>query len=381
MKITLLIYNKNDYILTKTQHLYSLTSKTTQMPIFWPQTAYNSCMKIVFCGGGTAGHVTPNFALMEKLLGCEMHYIGTNGMEKHLVVPYLNNGTIKGYHQITAGKLKRKFTLSNLLLPFTLAKSIRQSKQHLKKLAPDVVFSKGGFVGLPVVIAAKKLKIPTIVHESDMSLGLANKISSWYATKLLTTFPCKKGQVVGAIVRQSVLEGNRNNGLKIMGFDGTKPILLVMGGSLGAGALNDAIVSNPQLADKFDIFVITGKGKQIDCDFVHQAEFVDNIADIFSACDICLTRAGSNSLVELTLANVPFVAVPLTKDSRGEQIKNAKWFAQKGCGIHLEESNLDKLAPTLLSLYENRATVTAKQRQCSYLNGTDKVVEEILKYK
>lgn len=339
-------------------------------------------MKIVFCGGGTAGHVTPNFALMEKLLGNEMHYIGTNGMEKRLVAPYLNNGTIKGYHQITAGKLKRRLALSNILLPFTLAKSIRQAKKHLKKLAPDVVFSKGGFVGLPVVIASKQLKIPTIVHESDMSLGLANKISSWYATKLLTTFPCaKKGQNVGAIVRPSILQGSRKKGLQTMGFDGQKPILLVMGGSLGAGALNDAISNNPQLANTFDIFVITGKGKQIDCNFVHQAEFVDNIADIFSAVDICLTRAGSNSLVELTLANVPFVAVPLTKGSRGEQVKNAKWFADKGCGVFLEESKLTNLATTLLTLHNNRNAIIAKQKQCAYLNGTDKVVEEILKYK
>ena len=339
-------------------------------------------MKIVFCGGGTAGHVTPNFALMEKLLGNEMHYIGTDGMEKRLVAPYLNNGTIKSYHQITAGKLKRKLTLSNLLLPFTLAKSIRQAKKHLKRLEPDVVFSKGGFVGLPVVIAAKQLKIPTIVHESDMSLGLANKISSWHATKLLTTFPCsKKGQNVGAIVRPSILQGSRQKGLQTMGFDGTKPILLVMGGSLGAGALNDAISNNPQLASTFDIFVITGKGKQIDCNFVHQVEYLSNIADVFCTVDICLTRAGSNSLVELTLANVPFVAVPLTKGSRGEQVKNAKWFADKGCGVYLEESNLTNIATTLLTLYNNRNQIVAKQKQCAYLNGTDKVVEEILKYK
>ena len=166
-----------------------------------------------------------------------------------------------------------------------------------------------------------------------------------------------------------------------MDFDGKKPILLVMGGSLGAGALNDAICNNAQLADKFDIFVITGKGKKIDCNFVHQAEFVDNIADVFSAVDICLTRAGSNSLVELTLANVPFVAVPLTKGSRGEQVKNAKWFADKGCGVYLEESKLGNLATTLLTLHNNRNAIIAKQKQCAYLNGTDKVVEEILKYK
>ena len=339
-------------------------------------------MKIVFCGGGTAGHVTPNFALMEKLQGNDMYYIGTNGMEQRLTEPYLSKGTLIGYCQITAGKLKRSFALSNLLLPFTLIKSIRQSKQHLKKLAPDVVFSKGGFVGLPVVIAAKKLKIPTIVHESDMSLGLANKISSLYATKLLTTFPCsKKGQNVGAIVRPSILQGNRQKGLQTMGFDGKKPVLLVMGGSLGAGALNDAICNNSQLANTFDIFVITGKGKQINCNFVHQVEFVDNIGDIFSATDVCLTRAGSNSLVELTLACVPFVTVPLTKGSRGEQVKNAKWFAEKGCGICVDESNLHILSTTLLTLYNNRNAVTTKQKQCTYLNGTDKVVDEILKYK
>ena len=338
-------------------------------------------MKIVFCGGGTAGHVTPNLALMEQLQGNEMYYIGTNGMEKQLTLPYLQNGTLQGYKEICAGKLKRKLALSNLALPFLLAKSIRQSRGHLKQIAPDVVFSKGGFVGLPVIIAAKQLKIPSIVHESDMSLGLANKISSWYATKLLTTFPCSKGINVGAIVRQSILQGNASNGLKTMGFDGEKPVLLVMGGSLGAGALNDAIYKNPKIANTFDIFVITGKGKQVHCEFAHQVEYTRNIADILAASDICLTRAGSNSLVELTLANVPFVAVPLKKGSRGEQIKNAKWFADKGCGLHLDETALDKLAPTLLSLYNNRQAIVAKQKRISYLNGTDKVIEEILKLK
>ena len=339
-------------------------------------------MKIVFCGGGTAGHVTPNFALMEKLHKHKLYYVGTNGIEKALTRPYVADGTLEEYREITAGKLKRSFALSNLTLPFTLAKSIKQSKKHLEEIAPDVVFSKGGFVGLPVVIAARKLKIPTIIHESDMSLGLANKISSWYATKLLTTFPCtKKGQTVGGIVRQSIMQGNRQKGLDTMGFDGKKPILLVMGGSLGAGALNNAISNQPLLATKFDIFVITGKGKKIVCDFVHQAEYVNNIADILQATDVCLTRAGSNSLVEMTLANLPFVAVPLKKGSRGEQIKNAKWFAQKGCGVYLDESNLTSLTPTLLSLYKNRQAIITKQKQCAYLNGTDKVMQEILKYK
>ncbi len=339
-------------------------------------------MKIVFCGGGTAGHVTPNFALIEKLHGNDMYYIGTSGIEKQLTKPYVDSGKLHNYYTINAGKLKRSFALSNLLLPFTLIKSVKQCKGILHEIAPDVVFSKGGYVGLPIVIAAHKLKIPTIIHESDMSLGLANKISSLYATELLTTFNCgKKGKTVGAIVRQSIVEGDRQKGLYTMKFDGKKPILLVMGGSLGAGALNQAITKAPQLANIFDIFVITGKGKQIDCDFVHQTEYVNNIADVFCATDVCLTRAGGNSLVELTLANVPFVAVPLTKGSRGEQVKNAKWFVDKGCGIFLEENNLNKLAATLLSAYNNRQAIVANQKQCAYLNGTNKVVKEILKYK
>lgn len=349
--------------------------------VIFAKNTYNNCMKIVFCGGGTAGHVTPNFALMEKLQGNDMYYVGTSGIEEQLTKPYVGNRTLCRYCTIKAGKLKRSFALSNLLLPFTLAKSIKQSKQILKDISPNVVFSKGGYVGLPVVIAAHKLKIPTIIHESDMSLGLANKISAMFATELLTTFNCsKKGKTVGAIVRQSIFAGNRQKGLATMGFDGTKPILLVMGGSLGAGVLNHAITNTPQLANLFDIFVITGKGKQIDCDFAHQAEYVDNIADIFCATDICLTRAGGNSLVELTLANVPFVAVPLTKGSRGEQVNNAKWFANNGCGIMLCENNLNKVAETLISLYQNRHAIVANQKQRAYLNGTDRVVEEILKY-
>ncbi len=338
-------------------------------------------MKIVFCGGGTAGHVTPNLAIMEQLKDHEIYYIGSNGMEQRLTQPYVENKVIREYCLITAGKLQRKITLSNLKLPFELLKSIKQCTNYLKKLQPNVVFSKGGYVGLPVIIAAHKLKIPTIVHESDMTLGLANKISTKYATQLLTTFDChKKGKTVGAIIRNSVLEGKRANGLSTMGFKGEKPLLLVMGGSLGATALNEAICKNSKLADFFDIFVITGKGKRIDCDFVKQKEYVTNIADVFAATDVCLTRAGSNSLVELTLANIPFVTVPLTKCSRGEQVKNAKWFCDNGCGFMLNEDNLEVVDGYLKTAYFNRSAIATKQKNMAFLNGTDKVVQYILRF-
>lgn len=336
-------------------------------------------MKIVFSGGGTAGHVTPNFALIEKLSDEEIYYIGSNGMEKKLTAPLLQNGKIKEYCEIPANKLQRKFTLKNLALPFQLLKSINKSKQCLKKIRPDVVFSKGGYVGLPVILAAKSLKIPSIIHESDLSLGLANKISAKCATVFLSAYPCdKRARVVGAIIRPQILHGNKQLGLQTMGFDGKKPTLLVTGGSLGASALNNAIIENKHLANSFDIFVITGKGKSIDCDFVKQAEFVDNMPDVIAAADVCLTRAGSNSLAELTLAETPFVTVPLTKCSRGEQVKNAEWFVKRGCGIMLREEDLTKdLTRAINAAYNNRNAIINKQKQLKNLYGTDETVRQI----
>lgn len=340
-------------------------------------------MKIVFCGGGTAGHVTPNLAIIDLLPNDTNYYVGTNGMEKYLTKSYLESGKITQFCEISATKLQRKFTLKNFLLPFYLINSVKQAKKHLKSIKPDLVFSKGGYVGLPVVMAAKSLKIPTIIHESDMSPGLANKICIKYADKFLAAYPChKKAKVVGAIVRKNILAGNRQKGLDTMRFDGTKPILLVLGGSLGAKALNDAICACPTLAKKFDIFVICGKGKTLQCPFVHQAEFVTNIGDVFAATTLCLTRAGSNALAELTLAEIPFVAVPLKKCSRGEQIKNAQWFAERGCGIMLDETELpNKLEQTINALFEKRNNIRKMQQQQKFLFGTEKVLEEISEYR
>ena len=340
-------------------------------------------MKIVFSGGGTAGHVTPNLALIDKLPNEQIYYIGTDGMEKDLTASYVENGKIAQYLEISAHKLQRKLTLSNLALPFRLIKSVREAKQHLLTIRPDVIFSKGGYVGLPVIIAGKKLKIPTIIHESDMSLGLANKISSHFASDFLAAFPCdKRAKVVGLIVREQIMHGDKAQGLATMGFDGSKPILLVTGGSLGAKALNDAVCNCPTLHERYDIFVITGKGKRIDCNFVSQTEYVTNMNDLFAATSVCLTRAGSNTLSELTLAQVPFVTVPLTKQSRGEQVKNAEWFTKRGCGLTLSEDNLaDKLPKAINAAYDNRCAIQTKQRAQKELYGTDKTVEEILKYK
>ncbi len=332
-------------------------------------------MKIVFTGGGTAGHVTPNIALIDKMKNCDVYYIGTNGMEKDIVKPLVEQGIVE-YCTITAHKLRRKLSLENLLLPFRLCKSVGEAKKHLKRIAPDVIFSKGGYVGLPVTIAGKQLGIPTVIHESDMSPGLANRLSAKFADVYLSAFDCdKRAQVAGVLVRD-VTHGDRQKGLAAMGLDGAKPVLLVTGGSLGAQALNDAICRCKELADRFDIFVITGKNKRIDCSYVRQTEFVSNMPDLFAAADVCLTRAGANSLAELTLARVPFVTVPLTKQSRGEQVQNAEWFVNRGCGILLHEDNLESgLCKAINAAYDNRTAIQAKQRAQKDLYGTDKVAD------
>ena len=340
-------------------------------------------MKIVFSGGGTAGHVTPNLALIDKLQSEEIYYVGTDGMEKTLTEPYVANGKIREYCLISAHKLQRKITLSNLALPFRLIKSVAQAKEHLRAIRPDVIFSKGGYVGLPVIIAGRKLGIPTIIHESDMSLGLANRICARFSSDFLAAFPCdKRAKVVGLIIRDEILHGDRKKGLATMGFNGSKPVLLVTGGSLGAKALNDAVASCPALAERYDVFVITGKGKSIDCNFVRQVEFVSNMNDLLAAASVCLTRAGSNTLAELTLAQVPFVTVPLTKQSRGEQVTNARWFCERGCGLQLSEENLaSQLLHAVNTAYDNRTAIQTKQKAMRSLYGTDCVVNEILKYK
>ncbi len=346
------------------------------------QNKYTTYMKIVFCGGGTAGHITPNLALIDLLPNEQNYYIGTNSMEKQLTLPYLQNNKIVEFCEITATKLQRKLTLKNLLIPFNLAESVKEAKYHLKRIAPNVVFSKGGYVGLPVTIAAKRLKIPVIIHESDMTVGLANKISAKFAKRFLSAYPCKQNtEVVGAIVR-NVMHGDRKAGLQTMQLDGKKPVLLVMGGSLGAKALNDAICESKNLCEIFDIFVICGKGKSLKCPFVKQAEFATNMADIYAASSVCLTRGGSTSLAELALAQVPFVTVPLTKNSRGEQVKNSKWFAQHGCGIYLNETDLnEKLFDTLKFLYNNKSSFCNKQKKLTYLYGTQTVANIIQSYK
>lgn len=334
-------------------------------------------MNIVLTGGGTAGHVTPNIALLPYLSQYgQIHYIATNGMEQRLLSPLVGN-QIAQYHTISAVKLKRSLSPQILAIPFKLHASVKQCRSILKAINADVIFGKGGYVSLPVAIAGRQLNIPTIMHESDISMGLANRIARHYCT-MISTFADTKGAThMGAIIRQQLYNGSRQRGLATMKYKGNKPILLVMGGSLGAVQLNVLISNCQRLQQQYDIFVITGKGKTIDCDNVHQASFVDNMQDIYAATTIAVTRGGANSLVELVACNIPFVAIPLTKGSRGEQVANSQYFCRQGCGI-----TLDKVTPTMLtqSIDKIQANIDTYKQCCqqTHLDATQDIAKLIV---
>lgn len=342
-------------------------------------------MKIVFTGGGTAGHVVPNMALIEELKEKnQLYYIGTDGLEKQLLKPYTTDKSVE-FFSIDAYKLVRNLTLKNFLLPFRLLKSIYQAKKILKKIRPDIVFSKGGYVALPVVVAAKSLKIKCILHESDMSLGLSNRIGAFYADKVLTTFEppenIKKAQKVGTPIRQKLYGGNRLCGLKKMGFDGSRPVVLVLGGSLGSAKLNQTVRQMRDIASNIDFFVICGKGKadnRFDGMHFRQVEYVSDMQDIFAAADICISRGGANSLCELVSLQIPFVAVPLKRNSRGEQQENARFFQQKGCGLLLDDDNVNEesLYEKIKLLLDNINRFKANQKKLNF-DGTLQIINEI----
>lgn len=302
---------------------------------------------IVFTGGGSGGHVSPNLALIAHIKKirpeADIHYIGTGGIEKKLAADKAV------FHEITARKFYRSWKKlgRTLLLPFSLIRSVLQSKKILRKICPDVVFSKGGYVGLPVVMAAKSLGIRTISHESDTSMGLANKIAMRFSDLFFSSFPIKKSGVVvsGSPLNQEIYRANAQAAREICGFDKEKKVLVVTGGSLGAIALNEFVKQNfTRLAREYAVVLICGKNKKIDIPNgknFYQIEYTDKIHHFFALADLCLTRAGSNTLCELIALGVPFICVPLGEGSRGEQRGNAKYLAGLSGGRVLEEKDLN----------------------------------------
>jgi len=347
--------------------------------------------KIVLTGGGTLGHVTPHLALIPKLLeaGYEIHYIGT---EKGMEAPKIR--AVKGvtYHAVKSGKLRRYFSWQNFTDPFRVIAGAFQSAALMGKIRPDVCFSKGGFVAVPVVFGAWVHGIPVLCHESDLTPGLANKLCKPFAKKIATTFPeCakalgEKAEMTGTPLRPELFSGSRAKGLSLLKFDGSKPVLMMMGGSSGAQAVNKALrEALPQLTATFDVAHICGKGN-IDASLegtpgYTQVEFLDaELPDALACADLVLSRAGSNALCEFQALCKPLLLVPYPKGaSRGDQILNAQSLEKRGlCRVLMQENmTADTLAKALVQTWEDREMLVAAVKKAPPADGTKRVLEMI----
>lgn len=326
--------------------------------------------KIVLTGGGTAGHVTPNIALIPKLkeMGYEIHYIGSyDGIEKKLIEDY---GI--PYYGVSTGKFRRYMDPKNFSDPFRVLKGLSEAKKILKEIKPDVIFSKGGFVSVPVVRAAGSLKIPCVIHESDLTPGLANKLCIPIATKVCCNFPetiqyikGDKAVVTGSPIREELRLGKKEEAYKLCGFDNSKPVVLVIGGSLGAMAVNQIVRDAlPRLLEDFQVVHICGKEKMdnllINKPGYKQFEYVKaELKDIFAMADVVISRAGANAICELLALRKPNLLIPLpTKASRGDQLLNAESFETQGFSMVVPEEELDEdiLVDRVHELYFQRDT-------------------------
>lgn len=347
---------------------------------------------ILFTGGGTAGHVTPNLALIEKLDQTEwnIHYIGTaDGIEKRLIEQL---GFVS-YHEIAWGKLRRYFDWKNFTDPFRVVKGYFQSKKIIRAVKPDVLFSKGGYVSVPVVAAAKG-KCPVVAHESDYTPGLANRIASRFATTVCVSFTDTvqyvkggKGVHTGTPIRPELYAGSRDRGLAFAGLTGKKPVILAVGGSLGAQALNEALrEALPLLLPDFDVIHLCGKGKTepaLKADGYVQYEYIDGeMADLLAAADVVLSRAGANAVFELLALHKPMLLVPLTaKSTRGDQLLNAEYFEKRGYAKTLLQQDVTavSLSEALHALYRERETYRAAMQNAENVDGTQPILDILMR--
>ena len=347
--------------------------------------------KIVLTGGGTAGHVTPNIALLPHLkdAGFEISYIGSyDGIEKRLISDFE-----VPYYGISTGKLRRYFDIKNFTDPFRVLKGFAEAKSTLTKIAPDVVFSKGGFVSVPVVRAAASLGIPCIIHESDMTPGLANKLCIPVASKVCCNFPetlelLPKGKAVltGSPIREELAMGSKEAGLNMCDFHNRKPVIMVIGGSLGAASVNMCVrKALPVLLEKYQIVHICGKEKVdnllLNTPGYKQFEYVkEELKDLFAIADIVISRAGANAICELLALKKPNLLIPLSaKASRGDQILNANSFKNQGFSMILDEDDMseDTLIKAVDELFANRDIYRKAMEESNLTDSIAKIMDLI----
>ncbi len=344
---------------------------------------------IVLTGGGTAGHVTPNIALIPRLteLGYRISYIGSvDGIEKRLIeelkIPY---------YGIASGKLRRYFDWKNFSDPFRVLKGYGQAKKLLKNLAPDLVFSKGGFVTVPVVIAAKHQHIPAIIHESDMTPGLANRLAIPSAAKVCCNFPetvqhlpADKALLTGSPIRQELLQGDAEKAQRFCGFTSRKPVVMIIGGSLGAASINENIRRIlPSLLPDLNVIHLCGAGK-LDPSLENTEGYVQfeyikkELADLFALADLVISRAGANAICEILALQKPNLLIPLSaRASRGDQILNARSFERQGFSMVLEEEEITgkTLSSAIRELYHRRETYIDAMKKNNTLDSITRITD------
>lgn len=337
--------------------------------------------KIVFTGGGTLGHVMPNIFLMEELKkDNKLYYIGSNSIEKDRV------GNLAEFKQIPATKLVRGKVFVNFKIPFVLMSAIFQAKKILKEIKPDIIFSKGGYVSLPVCIAGRMLKIPIIAHESDYSFGLANKIILKMCDQMCVNFEnltkkSKKIIYTGPIFSKS-FESKKRDGLNL-NLDKNKPTLLIVGGSLGSAKINDIVYSIlNDILENFNVIHITGKGNKKLNSYQNYNAFtmVDDMCCLYNNADFVIGRSGAGVTAECFYKHLPMILIPLeNKATRGDQLQNAKYYENLGVANILRENDLSptSLLDRIDYFYKNLDKYAQFYKDKEIVNGKDVILKMI----
>lgn len=342
--------------------------------------------KILFTGGGSAGHVLPAIALIEEILSdgiADVCYMGTNGIEKSI----LSEWKIP-FYEISCPKLVRGGGFSafkeNLKIPFRLKKAVADAKKGLEIFKPDVVFSKGGFVALPVVLASKKLKIPCFAHESDLSPGLTTRLTANKCVKTFTSFPetakkIKRGVYSGAPIRRAVFNSSKADARRKLGIGFHEKVLLVFGGGSGSKAINDALrKALPTLTEKYFVLHVCGKGNLVKSNVKNymQFEFVSDMGTLYACADAVVARAGAGTIFELLSLKKPSLLIPLSGATRGDQIENAHYFQSRGLCRVLSQDNLSSFFEEVTKLFTDER-LKSRLLDCEITCGNKKIIESL----
>ncbi len=342
--------------------------------------------KILFTGGGSAGHVVPNLALMEELAyegKTELCYMGTNGVEKELVSKWK-----LPFYEIECPKLIRGGGFSalknNVKIPFAFLRAVRQAEEGLRTFSPDLVFSKGGYVALPVVFACKRLGIPCFAHESDFTPGLANKLSAKKCETVFTSFPetaerLKNGKFSGAPMRRSLFAPTKAEGRRYFDVKKTDKVVLVFGGGSGSQKINDAVRNSLKtLLKEHVVLHVTGKGKRVHATYkgYRQFEFIADMGMAYACADVVVSRAGAGTVFETLALKKRALFIPLEGATRGDQIQNAEYFKCKGLCHVLREAELS-LLPKAIDEVEQDTLLGENLANSSFTSGNERILSAL----